>query len=178
MRMMRFAGRNTKEILRDKINLMFGLGFPLVVLFLLTAIQSNIPVSLFELSSLTPGIAVFGLSFVSLFSGMLIAKDRSSSFMVRLLASPLTASDFIAGYTLPLMPLAMGQTVVCFIAAVALGLEFSPEYTYGTCSPFALRCAFHRNWPPVRQRIQRQAGGRNLRRASDQPDRVAFRHLV
>ncbi|NCB52004.1 MAG: ABC transporter permease [Clostridia bacterium] len=125
MRMMRFAGRNTKEILRDKINLMFGLGFPLVVLFLLTAIQSNIPVSLFELSSLTPGIAVFGLSFVSLFSGMLIAKDRSSSFMVRLLASPLTASDFIAGYTLPLMPLAMGQTVVCFIAAVALGLEFS-----------------------------------------------------
>jgi len=125
MKMMRFAGRNTKEILRDKLNLIFGLGFPLVLLFLLTAIQANIPVSLFELSNLTPGIAVFGLSFVSLFSSVLIAKDRGSSFMVRLFASPLTASDFIAGYTLPLLPMAVGQTVVCFIAAVALGMTFS-----------------------------------------------------
>lgn len=125
MKMMRFAGRNTKEILRDKLNLIFGLGFPLVLLFLLTAIQANIPLSLFELQSLTPGIAVFGLSFVSLFSSVLIAKDRGSSFMVRLFASPLTASDFIAGYTLPLLPMAIGQSLVCFIAAVALGMTFS-----------------------------------------------------
>ena len=32
MRMLTFAGRNTKEILRDPLNLAFGLGFPLVLI--------------------------------------------------------------------------------------------------------------------------------------------------
>jgi len=117
-----FAGRNCKEILRDPINLAFGIGFPLVVLLLLSAIQQNIPVSLFEIESITPGIAVFGFSFLSLFSGMLIAKDRSSSFLMRLFASPMTASDFILGYTLPLVPIGVGQSAVCFAAAFLLGL--------------------------------------------------------
>ena len=76
MKTLAFASRNTKEILRDPLNLAFGIGFPLAVLLLLSLIQSNIPVSLFEIGNLTPGIAVFGLSFISLFSGMLIAKDR------------------------------------------------------------------------------------------------------
>ena len=43
MRMFTFAGRNTKEILRDPLTLFFGLGFPLVLLLLLSAIQANIP---------------------------------------------------------------------------------------------------------------------------------------
>lgn len=62
-----FSGRNTKEMLRDPLNLAFGLGFPVVLLLLLTAIQRNIPVNLFQLEYLTPGIAIFGLSFIALF---------------------------------------------------------------------------------------------------------------
>jgi len=120
-----FASRTQKELIRDPLNMAFGLGFPLVVLFLLSAIQANIPVSLFEISQLTPGIAVFGLSFISLFSGTLIAKDRSTSYLLRLFASPLTSTDFILGYTLPLLPMALLQTVICFIAAFFLGLAFS-----------------------------------------------------
>lgn len=123
MKTLAFASRNTKEILRDKLNLIFGLGFPLIVLFLLSLIQSNIPVSLFQIERLTPGIAVFGLSFISLFSGMLIAKDRTSSFMLRLLTSPMTAGSFILGYTLPLLPIAVMQSIICFIAAFFLGLK-------------------------------------------------------
>ncbi len=125
MRMLAFASRNRRELLRDPATLAFGIGFPLVVLLLLSAIQSNIPVSLFEIDSLTPGIAVFGLSFFSLFSGMLIARDRTSSFLMRLFASPMTASDFILGYTLPLFPMALAQTIVCLAAAFFLGLELS-----------------------------------------------------
>jgi len=125
MRTLVFAARNQKELLRDPLNLAFGIGFPLVVLLLLSAIQASIPVSLFEIDSLTPGIAVFGLSFISLFSGMLIAKDRSTSFLMRLLASPLTATDFILGYTLPLIPIGMAQVAICLLAAVLLGLSFN-----------------------------------------------------
>ena len=122
MKTLAFASRNGKEIVRDRINLAFGIGFPVILLLLLSAIQSNIPVKLFEIKHLTPGIAVFGLSFISLFSGMLIAKDRTSSFMLRLFASPLKSSNFIFGYMLPLFPMAMLQVCVCFVVAFFLGL--------------------------------------------------------
>jgi len=125
MKTFAFASRNSKEILRDRLNLAFGIGFPVVLLLLLSAIQSNIPVQLFALDHLTPGIAVFGLSFISIFSGMLIAKDRTSSFMLRLFTSPLTSSDFIFGYTLPLLPMAVLQIAVCFTMAFFLGLTVS-----------------------------------------------------
>ena len=59
MKTLVFAKRTAKEIVRDPINLFFGLGFPLILLLLLSAIQANIPVSLFELERLTPGITVF-----------------------------------------------------------------------------------------------------------------------
>jgi len=49
MRMLTFANRNTKEILRDPLTLIFGLGFPFVLILLLSAIQANIPVGLFEI---------------------------------------------------------------------------------------------------------------------------------
>ena len=130
MRMLTFAKRCTKEILRDPINLGFGLGFPLVLLFLLSAMQANIPVSLFEIDNLTPGITVFGLSFITLFSATLIAKDRESAFLQRLYTTPLTGFDFIMGYMLPLLPIAIGQAVTCYLAAIPLGLTVSINIVY------------------------------------------------
>ena len=125
MKMLALAKRNTKEILRDPLTLAFGLGFPLVLLLLLSAIQANVPVDLFRIESLAPGICVFGLSFMTLFSATLISKDRGSSLLRRLYTAPLKARDFILGYTLPVLPVAVMQTIVCYIAAVALGLKIS-----------------------------------------------------
>ena len=130
MRMLTFAKRCSKEILRDPINLGFGIGFPLVLLFLLSAIQANIPVSLFEIDTLTPGITVFGLSFMTLFSATLVAKDRESALLQRLYTTPLTGLDFILGYMLPLLPIALGQTVICYLAAIPLGLTVSVNIIY------------------------------------------------
>lgn len=130
MKMRTFARRCTKEILRDPINLGFGLGFPLVLLLLLSAMQANIPVSLFEIDTLTPGITVFGLSFMTLFSATLISKDRESAFLQRLYTTPLTGFDFIMGYMLPILPIAMGQTAVCYLFAVPLGLTVSTNIVY------------------------------------------------
>lgn len=130
MRTLTFARRCAREILRDPINLGFGLGFPLVLLLLLSAMQANIPVSLFEIDSLTPGIAVFGLSFMTLFSATLIAKDRESAFLQRLYTTPLTGFDFIMGYMLPILPIAIGQTVICYLVAIPLGLTISANIVY------------------------------------------------
>ena len=130
MRMMTFAKRCGREILRDPINLGFGLGFPLVLLVLLSTMQKNIPVHLFEIDTLTPGITVFGLSFMTLFSATLIAKDRESAFLQRLYTTPLTGLDFILGYLLPLLPIAVGQTIICYVFAIPLGLTVSTNIVY------------------------------------------------
>lgn len=127
MRTWAFAKRTTKEILRDPINIIFGLGFPIVILLLLTTIQKNIPATPFSLKQLTPGIAVFGLSFLSLFSATLISRDRMSSLLARLFTTPMTAKDYILGYTLPLIPMALIQTLLCYLAAFCLGLKITPD---------------------------------------------------
>ena len=123
MRTLTFAKRNLFEIVRDPLNLCFLFGFPIVLLLLLSAIQANIPVSLFEIHHLSPGIAVFGLSFITLFSATVIAKDRKSSLMQRLYTTPMTPADFILGYTLPLLPVALAEGIVCYLFAILLGLE-------------------------------------------------------
>ena len=123
MRMWTLARRNAREFLRDPLNLAFSLGFPIVLLLLLTAIQANVPVSLFEIGHLTPGVAVFGLSFITLFSATILSKDRSSALLQRLYTTPLTAADFILGYTLPILPIALGQCVVCYLVALLLRLQ-------------------------------------------------------
>lgn len=129
--MMTFAKRCAKEILRDPVNLGFGLGFPVALLLLMSAIQANIPVNLFEIEKLTPGIAVFGLSFMTLFSATLISRDRESAFLQRLYTSPLTGRDFILGYTLSILPIAVAQTVVCYLLAIMLGLPVTIHILYG-----------------------------------------------
>ncbi len=130
MRMLTFAGRCAKEILRDPLNLCFGLGFPLVLLVLLSTMQKNIPVQLFEINTLTPGITIFGLSFMTLFSATLIARDRETAFLQRLYTTPLTGLDFILGYMLPLLPIALGQVAICYLAAIPLGLNVSVNILY------------------------------------------------
>lgn len=131
MTMMAFAKRTRKEMLRDPLTLLFGLGFPGVLILLLSAIQKNIPVRLFEIEVLAPGMTVFGLSFMTLFSANLIAGDRESALLLRLYASPMTAADFILGYTLPMIPMALTQGLFCFAIGVLLGLPCSVQILWG-----------------------------------------------
>ena len=130
MRTLAFAKRCAKEIVRDPLNMVFGIGFPIVLLLLLSAIQANVPVSLFEIESLAPGITVFGLSFMTLFSATLVARDRENAFLQRLYTTPMRAEDFILGYMLPIVPIAVVQGVVCYIVAVALGLQIRINILY------------------------------------------------
>lgn len=136
MRALIFASRNTKEIVRDFLTLIFGIAFPIVLLLLLSAINNSIPAEhgpkMFNIENLAPGITVFGLSFLSLFSSMLISKDRTTSFVLRLFTSPLTPADFILGYTIPLVPMALVQTAVCYACALPLGLPFSADLLVAT----------------------------------------------
>ena len=134
MRMKAFATRNVKEIVRDPLNLAFGIGFPLALILLLSAIQANIPVPLFEIEHLAPGVTVFGLAFITLFSATIISKDRGSSLLQRLYTTPMTSVDFILGYTLPIIPISMAQTAICYIVAILLGMEPTINILYAIIS--------------------------------------------
>lgn len=130
MKMLNFANRNTKEMLRDPLMFIFALGFPLVLLVLMSVINASIPVDLFAIENLAPGIAVFGLSFVSLLSGTLLATDRTTAFLSRLFSTPMTSADFIFGYILPSLLLSFLQTLICYAASLFFGLEFSAKILF------------------------------------------------
>ena len=117
--------RTAKEILRDPLNLIFGLGFPLVILGLLSAIQANVPQPLFMIDKLGPGVTVFGLSFMTLFSALLISKDRTSALLLRLYTTRIRPAHYILGYLLPMLPIALAQVAVCYLFAMVLGLKWS-----------------------------------------------------
>jgi len=130
MRALAFSKRCAKEILRDPLNLIFGLGFPICLILLLSAIQANIPTKLFEIERLCPGICVFGMSFITLFSATLVARDRESAFLERLYTTPLESRDYIIGYILPLLPMAVAESAVCCLVSLPLGLPFNMNIIY------------------------------------------------
>lgn len=125
-----FAKRNFKEILRDPISIAFCIGLPVVLLLLMGTIQKNVPVEIFKLNVFTPGIALFSFAFITLFAGTLISKDRSSSFLMRLFSSPLKPKEYIVGYSLPLILVALLQSVICFVVAIIMGLNFNINIIY------------------------------------------------
>ena len=123
MRTLNFAKRNFKEIIRDPLSIIFSVLLPLFLLFIFK--QINIPNESYELHNFTPGIVVFGFSFITLFTAMLVSKDRTSSLLIRLGISPMKPIEYILGYMLSIIPLILIQNVLFFILAIFLGLSFS-----------------------------------------------------
>lgn len=126
MKSLIFSNRNLKEIMRDPLTRIFCLGFPLVMLIVMSIINNSIPphagMTLFQIQNLTPGIAVFGLTFVMLFAALLISGDRQQAFLLRIFTSPMRSSDYIVGYIIPLIVLSAGQSVITGIAGLIMGI--------------------------------------------------------
>lgn len=119
-----FCKRTVKEILRDPLSYIFCLGFPIVMLVIMSIVNNSIPkeagMKIFELDYLAPGMAYFGLSFIMLFTCIQVSKDRTTSLLIRLHASPMKSIDFIIGYTLPVIIIALLQIVITYTAAFIL----------------------------------------------------------
>jgi ABC-2 type transport system permease protein len=125
MRFSFLASCNRKEIMRDPLTEVLGIALPLVMIIFFTILQKNAPLEIFKIKNLTPGIIVFGFSFLTMFSGGLLIHDKGSSFLVRLFASPMTATDYIVAYSLPMLPIALLQCICCLVTAAILGIPIS-----------------------------------------------------
>lgn len=130
-----FAVRNAKEILRDPLSYIFALGFPVVMLIIMTAVNSSIPeeagLEIFELRNLAPGVALFGFTFVMLFTSILMAKDRCGRFLGRLYAAPMRPSQFIIGYIAPILALGVLQCLITYAAALIIGFITGENLSIG-----------------------------------------------
>lgn len=121
-----FSARNIKEILRDPLSYIFCLGFPLVMLIIMTLVNKSIPaetgMTIFRIDNLYGGITVFGQMFIMLFTAITVSKDRAGAFLVRLYATPMKTADFIAGYILPATALAVIQNVIIAVSSMIISL--------------------------------------------------------
>ena len=125
MRILNFAKRNFKEIARDPLSLIFAIILPLFLLFIFQ--QINIPSESYNIENFTPGIVIFGFSFITLFTATLVAKDRSTSLLIRLGISPMKSVDYILGYMLSILPMILIQNILFFALALILKLPFTPH---------------------------------------------------
>ncbi|MDO4487954.1 MAG: ABC transporter permease [Eubacteriales bacterium] len=133
MKGLTFAGRVGKEIMRDPLSYIFCIGFPVIMLIIMSIIDSSIPaqanMTVFHIENLAPGIAYFGLTFVMLFTSIQVSKDRTTALLLRLYASPMKPYEYMVGYTVPVCVLGIAQMLICFTASylVALmrGVSFS-----------------------------------------------------
>lgn len=123
MRILNFAKRNFKELIREPLSLIFAIILPLFLLFIFR--QFNIPNDSYKLENFTPGIIIFGFSFITLFTAMLISKDRTTSLLIRLAISPMKSVEYILGYILALIPIIIIQNILFYILAIIMGLSFS-----------------------------------------------------
>lgn len=140
-----FSQRNLKELIRDPLSYMFCLGFPLVMLIVMTLVNNGIESSaaelppgvvsgaptIFKIDQLAGGIAVFGLTFLMLFTCLNVSKDRSGAFLLRLYATPMRSGNFIAGYMLPTFVLGLIQIVITLAASLVIALVKGVELSIG-----------------------------------------------
>ena len=121
-----FAKRNLKEMYRDVLSYVFCLAFPIVMLVIMTLVNESIPaeanMTIFRIDNLMGGIIIFGQTFVMLFTTLLVSKDRESSFLMRLYASPMKSTDFTMGYFLPMLLIAVAQAFVAVAASLVISL--------------------------------------------------------
>lgn len=121
-----FSHRVVLELLRDPLSWVFSVGFPVVMLLVMTLLNRSIPpeagMDLFTLPLLVPAVWVFGMTFLMLFTAQLLAKDRSEAFLIRLYLSPMKTPDFLLGYLLPVSGLGILQGVLTFLIGFVLSL--------------------------------------------------------
>lgn len=128
MRSTELARRNLKEVIRDPLSVGIAVALPLLLLVTLQALGGDDTLFLTP-TLLTPGIVLFGFVMVMFSSAMILSRDRETALLARLLTAPLRSSDFVAGYSLPYVLLAVVQAGILLIVGALLGLDVEGSIT-------------------------------------------------
>ena len=126
MKTMVYAKRNFKELMSDPLSLIFTIGLPSFLLVFMVMLNDSLGVNdAFKVENFVPSTIIFSFAFITMFSGMLIAKDRSTAFLMRMFISPLKAFEYILGYIIPLLIMALIQIIILYTIGFMIGLSFT-----------------------------------------------------
>ena len=120
--------RNLKEMLRDPISLIFGICVPVVFLVVMQLALGNVNqpgVDIFKIENFAPATAVFGFSFTMLYIGIMIAGDKNTAFMSRLLVSPVKTHEYLLSYIPAALLMCVMQVLLFYIIAICFGLKLT-----------------------------------------------------
>lgn len=117
--------RNFIEMIRDPLTLILGIVFPVILLltFLSINLSTDLPFDLFSVNYIVSGITVFGFCMLMMLVATIIIRDRQSSLFARFQTLPLRSVDFIIGYMLPCLPIAILQMLLIFLIGIPFGLN-------------------------------------------------------
>ncbi len=95
-----------------------------------------------QMDFVAPGIIIFGLLILVPTSARLMVKDKEAGYMSRLLTTPTRPWEFISGYSLALVVIAIVQIIIFIMLGVAFGmnivgnifLAFLVYFVAGLCS--------------------------------------------
>ena len=124
MRTLELVKRNLKEAVRDPLSLGVSIVMP-AALFVIFQVALGDVSPVFEATSLAPGMAIFGFAMLTLSTAMSLAQDRETALFSRFLTTPLRANEFVIGYSVPYLIVAMAQAVIVFVIGLFLGLEIA-----------------------------------------------------
>ena len=122
MRFLELASRNFKEVWRDRTQMAFLLGMPLAFILVFGLVWGDV------VSYLAPGVIVFGLLILMPASATIMARDKETGMMPRLLTTPTKPWDFILGYSLPFIPILVIQIAIFIGIGYALGLRIEGNF--------------------------------------------------
>ena len=140
MRFLELATRNLKESFRDPLSLGLTIALPVGLFFVLQTLGRI--EDLFKPTMLAPGVVLFGFVMIVFSSGFLLARDRESSLLTRMLTAPLRASDFIAAYALPFIPIGVIQVAAIYGIGSFLGLRVSGSIGLVMLILFVMCCGY------------------------------------
>jgi ABC-2 type transport system permease protein len=119
-------GLQLKAIIEAVGSQFLGVAPPLNVQLTAAASEISNPVVNFFF----PGIAVFGLMILISTAAEIIAEDREKGFLSRMFTTPARPWDFIAGYSLPFIPVLVISALIYLGVGMGLGLTLVGNLGY------------------------------------------------
>jgi ABC-2 type transport system permease protein len=89
----------------------------------ITANPIHIETEITYIDFIGPGIIIFGLLILIPTAARPIVRDKEKGFLSRLLTTPTRPLDFILGYSLSMVGIAIAQIIIFVVAARAMGMD-------------------------------------------------------
>ncbi len=83
----------------------------------------NVETQVTQMDFVAPGIIIFGLLIMVPTAARIMVKDKEKGYMARMLTTPTRPWEFITGYSLALLVIAIVQIIIFIILGVAFGMS-------------------------------------------------------